>query len=223
MSSFLLDPSTRSELRTSFCDGCKRLNKRAGNFPYTRFCLCVGYKMETFTLISDYRFRVVNPGDSAKRARLGRRAGFSLHVNARLNPAFFILGLALLHINTTKFSPQFPWVFNWNCSCNRPFCSSGDQPETPNYKVFPLRIAKRSIIMSVSFKLGCFKISITTMSKLTYCTYLLFVIKLNVFFLFFFKTRQLYMMNFLQFDRDHTTITDMQMVKVAGWVFCNHS
>ena len=61
------------------------------------------------------------------------------------------------------------------------------------------------------------------MSKLTYCTYLLFVIKLNVFFLFFFKTRQLYMMNFLQFDRDHTTITDMQMVKVAGWVFCNHS
>ena len=109
MSSFLLDASTRSGLRTSFCDGCKRL-KRDANLPYTRIyckragpprrasksklrthdtvclghhfiwitfhftssvCLCVGYKMETFTLISDYKFRgkinVVNPGDSAKR------------------------------------------------------------------------------------------------------------------------------------------------------------
>ena len=73
-------------------------------------CLCVGYKMKTCTQISDSRFRgkinVVNPGDSAKRASPGRRAGFS-HVNARLNPALLLglalpRGLALLHINTPK-------------------------------------------------------------------------------------------------------------------------
>ena len=42
--------------------------------------------MKTCTQISDFEFRgkmnVVSPGDSAKRARPGRRAGFS-HVNAR--------------------------------------------------------------------------------------------------------------------------------------------
>ena len=46
----------------------------------------VGYKMKTCTQISDSGFRgklsVVMPGDSAKRASPGRRAGFS-HVNAR--------------------------------------------------------------------------------------------------------------------------------------------
>ena len=41
-------------------------------------CLCVGYEMKTCTQISD----VVSPGESAKRASPGRRAGFS-HVNAR--------------------------------------------------------------------------------------------------------------------------------------------
>ena len=49
-------------------------------------CLCVGYKMKTCTQISDSGFRgkinVVSPGDSAKRASPGRKAGFS-HVNAR--------------------------------------------------------------------------------------------------------------------------------------------
>ena len=49
-------------------------------------CSCVGYKMKTCTQISDSGFRgkinVVSPGDSAKRASPGRRAGFS-HVNAR--------------------------------------------------------------------------------------------------------------------------------------------
>ena len=37
---------------------------------------------------------VVNPGDSAKRASPGRRAGF-FHVNARRNPAFLVVGPAL--------------------------------------------------------------------------------------------------------------------------------
>ena len=49
-------------------------------------CLCVGYKMKTCTQISDSGFRgkinLVSPGDSAKQASPGRRAGFS-RVNAR--------------------------------------------------------------------------------------------------------------------------------------------
>ena len=68
------------------------------NFHFTSsVCLCVGYKMKTCAQISDSEFRpkinVVNPGDSAKRASPGRRAGFS-HVNARWNPALLV-----------KFSP----------------------------------------------------------------------------------------------------------------------
>ena len=49
-------------------------------------CLFFGYKKKTCTQISDSGFlgkiNVVNPGNSAKRASLGRRAGLS-HVNAR--------------------------------------------------------------------------------------------------------------------------------------------
>ena len=58
------------------------------NFSFYRFCLFMytGYKMKTCTQISDSGFRgkinVVSPSDSAKRANLGRRAGFS-HGNAR--------------------------------------------------------------------------------------------------------------------------------------------
>ena len=55
-------------------------------FPTSSVCLCVGYKMKTCTQISDSGFRgkinVVSPGDSAKRASPGRRAGFS-HVNSK--------------------------------------------------------------------------------------------------------------------------------------------
>ena len=84
-------------------------------------CLCVSYKMKTCTPISDSGFRhfrgkinVVGPGDSAKRASPGRRAGFS-NVNARWNPAL-LLGLALprelalLHVNT----PRWPAVIQLN-------------------------------------------------------------------------------------------------------------
>ena len=60
--------------------------------------------MKTCTQISDSGFRgkinVVSPGDSAKRASPGRRAGFS-QVNVRL------LGRALLHIKT----PLPTWLF----------------------------------------------------------------------------------------------------------------
>ena len=56
------------------------------SFHKSSVCLCVGYKVKTCTQISDSEFRrkikVVRPGDSAKRASPGRRAGFS-HVNAR--------------------------------------------------------------------------------------------------------------------------------------------
>ena len=55
-------------------------------FSFHKLCLCAGYKMKTCTQISDSGFRgeinVVSPGDSAKRASPGRRAGFS-NVNAR--------------------------------------------------------------------------------------------------------------------------------------------
>ena len=50
------------------------------------------YKVKTCTQIVNSGFRgetnVVNPGDSAKRASPGRKAGFS-HANARLAQTFF--------------------------------------------------------------------------------------------------------------------------------------
>ena len=61
------------------------------NFSFYKFCLFM-YKVKTCTQIVDSGFRgkinVVNPGDSAKRASPGRKAGFS-HVNARLAQTFF--------------------------------------------------------------------------------------------------------------------------------------
>ena len=52
------------------------------NFHFTSSVfLCVGYKMKTCTQISDSEFprkiNVVSPGDSARRASPGGRAGFS--------------------------------------------------------------------------------------------------------------------------------------------------
>ena len=79
--------ASKSKLRTHDKGSLDQHFLDSFSFHFTSSgCLCVGYKMKTCTQISDSGFRrkinVVSPGDSAKRASPGRRAGFS-HVNAR--------------------------------------------------------------------------------------------------------------------------------------------